>query len=117
MTFRNPWIDPRIADVLPEGARAYLYSRGWRRLGPAANPILDLYEGPGEGDKSPSVLLPLHTDRGPMLQRMIDLVGEVAHFEGRYAGSVIDDMLREHAHPDTNGNGRDRPSGSETAKV
>ena len=80
MKFTNPWIDPRIADLPPtEAAEAYLLAHGWKPLGPAANPDLLQFEGPG-GEDSALVLLPLLHDHGPLLQRMIDLVAEVAGF-------------------------------------
>jgi hypothetical protein len=94
MKFRNPWIDPRIVQVRYENARAYLDRHGWKSLGPAVNPILEMFEGPGAGEAKPSVLLPRQLDEGPMLQRMIDLVGDLARFEDRWAVAVLDDMLQ-----------------------
>jgi hypothetical protein len=113
MKFRNPWIDPRVAQVRPEQARAYLLDRGWRDLGPAANPNLVLFEGPGDGEDLPAVLLPLQRDEGPMLQRMIELIGEVALFEGRGAARVLDDVLRETADGKPNKAAPEPPSGAE----
>jgi hypothetical protein len=103
MKFRNPWIDPRIVHLDPAQARAYLARRGWKSLGPAANPILEMFEGPGEGDDTPSVLVPRENDEGPMLQRMIELVGEVAHFEDRFAVDVLNEMLQPAAGSPVNG--------------
>src|SRR5262245_40013640 len=97
MKFRNPWIDPRVAQVRPESARAYLLRRGWKELGPATNPNLILWEGPSDPERAPTALLPLWVDKGAMLQRMIDLIGEGALFEGRYAGRVLDDVLQDAA--------------------
>jgi hypothetical protein len=99
MKFTNPWIDPRITQVRPESAQAYLLEHGWKRLGPASNPDLLRFEGPGGGDDAPLVLLPLELDEGPLLQRMIDLVGEVASFEERWAADVITDLLKPHSDP------------------
>ena len=103
MKLRNPWIDPRILQVRPEAAQAYLETRGWKPLGPAVNPLLLAYEGPGNGGNVPTVLVPRQTDEGPMLQRMIDLVGEVALFEKRYAGHVLDEMLQHPPEGEPNG--------------
>jgi hypothetical protein len=103
MKFRNPWIDPRIVDVRPEDARTYLLNQGWKPLGPAGNPDLLRFEATENGEEPPTVLLPLQIDHGPMLQRMIDLVGEVALFEERYAGEVLNDMLRIASLSQTNG--------------
>ena len=93
MKLSNPWIDPRISEVRPDDAKAYLLARNWKSLGPAANPDLLRFEGPGGGDAAPMVLLPSEVDEGPMLQRMIDLVGTVAGFEQRWAGDVLTDIL------------------------
>ncbi len=98
MTFSNPWIDPRILRVSPAAAREYLSGHGWRALGPSANPDLIRFGGPGQD--APTVLLPTRLDEGPMVQRMIDLVGAVALFEGRWAGDIITDILE---HAPTNG--------------
>jgi hypothetical protein len=103
MRFRNPWIDPRIVQLGPAEARAYLARRGWNSLGPASNPLLEMFEAPGEGDDTPTVLVPLRTDQGPMLQRMIDLVSELAQVEDRYAGEVLNDMLQPTGDAAVNG--------------
>jgi hypothetical protein len=95
MKFRNPWIDPRIVEAKPEAAQGYLLDRGWKLVGPAANPVLLMYEAPGNGEDTPPVLVPLHLDEGPMLQRMIDLVAELAHREGRWAVDVLRDILAQ----------------------
>jgi len=100
MKFGDPWIDPRILRVSPAATRQYLADHGWRPLGPAANPELLRFDGPGAaGDEAPSVLLPTRLDEGPLSQRMIDLVGEVALFEGRWAGEVITDILKHAPGP------------------
>jgi hypothetical protein len=94
MKFRNPWIDPRIARLGPAEAKDYLVRHGWKSLGPASNPILEKFEAPGEGEDTEAVLVPLEADQGPMLQRMIDLVSELARVEDRWAVDVLDEMLR-----------------------
>lgn len=92
--FHNRWIDPRITQVRPEAAQAYLFSRGWKLLGPAINPLMLMFEAPGGGD-APTVLLPLRTDDGSLLQRMIDLVADLSRFEDRWAVDVLSDILRQ----------------------
>ena len=62
-----------------------------------------MFEGPGEGDDTPTVLVPLKTDQGPMLQRMIDLVSDLAHFEDRSAIDVLNDMLQPSGDTPVNG--------------
>jgi hypothetical protein len=44
MKFRNPWIDPRITEARPDDAQAYLTGRGWKLVGPAADPSLLRYQ-------------------------------------------------------------------------
>ena len=98
MKFRDPWIDPRIVQVRPQDAEAYLRGRGWKPLGPApANPDLLLFDGPKDGEDNPLLPVPRHMDQGPDVQRMIELVTELARFEGRYAVDVLNDILREGA--------------------
>lgn len=93
--FHNRWIDPRITQVRPEMAQNYLLSRGWKLLGPAANPVMLMFEAPGGGDNAPTVLLPLRIDDGSLLQRMIDLAAELSRFEDRWAVDVLSDILRQ----------------------
>jgi hypothetical protein len=112
MKFRNPWIDPRIVQLAPAEARAYLVRRGWNSLGPASNPVLEIFEGPGEVDDAPAVLVPCKTDQGPMLQRMIDLVSELALFEDRYAVDILNDMLHPSGGEPANGPGVERSARS-----
>jgi hypothetical protein len=103
MKFRDPWIDPRIAQLRPAEAKAYLVGRGWKSLGPASNPILEMFDRPGDREDTPSVLLPLKTDQGPMLQRMVDLVSELARFEDRWAVDVLIDMMQPSGSAPVNG--------------
>lgn len=93
--FHNRWIDPRITQVRPEAAQAYLLGHGWKLLGPAVNPLMLMFEAPGEGEDVPTVLLPLKTDEGSLLQRMIDLVADLSRFEDRWAVDVLTDVLRQ----------------------
>ncbi len=109
MRFRNPWIDPRVVQLGPAQAKAYLARRGWKTLGPAGNPLLEMFEGPVEGDDTPSVLVPLETDQGPMLQRMIELVSELARFEDRWAVDVLDEMLQPSGAAPANGPAMPQP--------
>jgi hypothetical protein len=115
MTFSNPWIDPRILRVSPAAAREYLSGHGWSPLGPSANPDLIRFAGPSRGEDAPTVLLPTRLDEGSMVQRMIDLVGAVALFEGRWAGEVITDILSQTDGP--NGATHPASAGHEAAPV
>jgi len=54
-----------------------------------------MYEGPENGEDAPTVLVPEQLDEGPMLQRMIELVAELARWEGRWAVDVLRDILAQ----------------------
>jgi hypothetical protein len=95
MKFRNPWIDPRILQVRPEAVQAYLLSKGWEYLGPAAVPEMLMFDTPQPRGDKPNVLLPLKLDDGAYVQRLVELVGEVALHEDRWAVDVLNDMLRQ----------------------
>ncbi|MGH7223973.1 MAG: hypothetical protein ACRELF_12150 [Gemmataceae bacterium] len=95
MKFRNPWIDPRILQVRPEAVRAYLHARGWEYLGPAVMPDMLMFDTPQPRDDKPNVILPLKLEHGSQVQRLIELIAEVALYEDRYAGDVLTDMLRQ----------------------
>ena len=95
MKFRNPWIDPRILQVRPEAVQAYLLSKGWEYLGPAAVPDMLMFDTPQPRGDKPNVLLPLKLEDGAYVQRLIDLVGDVALHEDRWAVDVLNDMLRQ----------------------
>jgi hypothetical protein len=97
MKFRNPWIDPRILQVRPEAVQAYLLSHGWEYLGPADVPEWLMFDTPQPRGDKPNVLLPLKLDDGVSVQRLIDLVGEVALHEDRWAVDVLNDMLHQPA--------------------
>ena len=96
MKFRNPWIDPRILQVRPEAVQAYLLSHGWEYLGPAAVPDMLMFDTPRPRGDKPNVLLPLKLEDGAYVQRLIELVGDVALHEDRWAVDVLNDMLRQH---------------------
>ncbi len=97
MKFRNPWIDPRIVHAKPEAAEAYLLAHGWQLVGPTANPMLLMFEAPLNGEETPTVLVPVQIDEGPMLQRMIDLIADLASIEDRWAVDVLRDILAQPA--------------------
>jgi hypothetical protein len=95
MKFRNPWIDPRILQLRPEAVRAYLLSHGWEYLGPAAVPDLLLFDTPEPRGDKPNVLLPVKLEHGHEIERLVELVGDVALYEDRWAVDVLQDMLRQ----------------------
>lgn len=95
MKFRNPWIDPRILQVRPEAVQAYLLCHGWLYLGTAIVPDMLMFDTPQPRDDKPNVILPLKLEHGSQVQRLIELIAEVALYEDRYAGDVLTDMLRQ----------------------
>ena len=95
MKFRNPWIDPRILQVRPEAVRAYLLAHGWAYLGPAVVPDMLMFDTLQPRDDKPNVILPLKLEHSSQVQRLIELIAEVAMYEDRYAGDVLSDMLRQ----------------------
>ncbi len=99
MKFRNPWIDPRILQVRPEAVRTYLLTHGWVYLGPAVMPDMLMFDTPQPRDDKPNVILPLKLEHGSQVQRLIELIAEVALYEDRYAGDVLTDMLRQPVEP------------------
>lgn len=96
MKFRNPWIDPRIADARLEDAQAYLSRRGWKLSGPASNPELLRYDRE-EDEKAPTLFVPMRVESGPGLGWMIDLVADLARYEDRWAVAVLSDILQQPA--------------------
>lgn len=95
MKFRNPWIDPRILQVRPDAVRAYLLTHGWEYLGPALMPDMLMFDTPQPRGDKPNVILPLKLDHGAQVQRLIELIADVALYEDRYAGDVLTDILRQ----------------------
>jgi hypothetical protein len=94
MKFRDPWIDPRILQVDPEVVRAYLLSKGWEYLGPAKVPDMLMFDTREPRGDKPNVLLPLTLEQPHLVQRMIDLFTEVALYEDRYAGDLLNEILQ-----------------------
>jgi hypothetical protein len=104
MNFSNPWIDPRVLQVRPEAARAYLLAHGWEELGPGAVPGLLMFDTPQPRGDKPNVLLPTGLEHPYQVQRLVELVTEVALYEGRYAVEVLNEILAAPAEGAT-GNG------------
>jgi hypothetical protein len=92
MTFRNPWIDPRVAQVRSAAAQAYLRLHGWNPL-PPDQPHLLLFEGPPGGEDSLTEQVPLLEQGRDYTQRVIELITDLALAEDRYAVDVLNDIL------------------------
>ena len=96
MTFHDPSIDPRILELpILKAVRAYLLRNDWEYLGPAAVPDMLMFDTPDPRGDKPNVLLPLKLERPEQVQRMVELVGDVAQYERRWAVDVLADMLRQ----------------------
>jgi hypothetical protein len=93
MTFRSPWIDPRVEEVRPAQAQAYLLKHGWKQL-PPEHPHFIHFDGPFPGDDNPIVLVPTFEAARDYPQRMYELVTAVALAEKRYAPEVLNEMLQ-----------------------
>lgn len=95
MKFRNPWIDPRIVRVRLEDVQAYLTRHGWTCVGPATDSSLLRYERVEENEDAPTLFVPERiAEKGASLERLIELIGDLARFEDRWAGEVLSDMLQ-----------------------
>lgn len=91
--FRNPWIDPRVVDVRPVDVQAYLHDRGWEEARGEMPGVKRFLSAPRD-DGRIAVLVPETTDDGPSLNLLVECVGKVAAWEGRFAGDVLSDLLQ-----------------------
>lgn len=89
--FRNPWIDPRVLDVRPADAEAYLRARGWQETD-STNPHWKRFLAP-PGTERDAVLVPANTHCDELANLMIECVGKLAAHEGRFAGELLDELL------------------------
>ncbi len=96
--FRNPWVDPRVLDVRPADAEAYLRDRGWQEA-ESAVPHAKRFLSPAGGAEREAVLVPDAVDDGPLLNLLVECVGKVAAWEQRYAGDVLNELLSVPAAP------------------
>jgi hypothetical protein len=102
VTSRNPWIDPRVAQVRPADARCYLLAHGWLPV-TTANPSLEPFEKESAGGEAALVCVPLRESGRDYTQRIVELITAVALAEARYAVAVLDDILGQTAPPSVNG--------------
>jgi hypothetical protein len=106
MKVRNPWIDPRVAEVRANAARAYLVHHGWEPLA-GQQPHLLPYTRSHAGKNSPIVQVPLREKARDYTQRVIEFVTDLALAEGRQAVEVLNELLRE--PPETSAIARNGP--------
>jgi len=100
--YLNPWIDPRIENVRPLQAERYLLSHGWRSI-PSPYRFFPGFEPPYRAEYTPRVGIPLNTDGSDYIQRMIELVSDIAKFEERYAVDVLNEILAQPIDESLNG--------------
>jgi len=94
MKLRNPWIDPRVAQVRSQAVQAYLVQHGWKPM-EANQPELLPFAGP-RASKNPAVVrVPLRERARDYPQRVIELVTDLALAEGRYAVEVLNELLEQ----------------------
>jgi hypothetical protein len=91
MKLRNPWIDPRVAQVKPADVQQYLLRHGWKAL-PEQDSMLP-FEGPPGGGQGPTVRVPVKEQARDYTQRVIELITDLALAEDRYAVDVLTDVL------------------------
>ncbi len=108
MKSSNPWVDPRVADVQPEQARAYLLAHGWEQR-PFPRPELWAFDGPPDDDGTPIRLFsPSAREGSDYADCVARLVTALAAIEDRRAVEVLNDMLAPANGPPANGADRGR---------
>jgi hypothetical protein len=111
----NPWVDPRLKDVRPEQARAYMLAHGWKQK-PFPRPQVWLFEGPLDDDGQPiPLVVPSEPVGSDYLQRIYELVTTLAILEDRLAVDVLNDMLAStNGQPPADGASRGRGAAART---
>jgi hypothetical protein len=98
MKLRNPWVDPRVAEVRSNAAQAYLVEHGWEPL-TGEQPNMSAFTRPKTTKNSPIVQVPLRENARDYTQRVIEFVTDLALAEGRHAVDVLNEILQ--VSPDT----------------
>jgi hypothetical protein len=89
----SPWIDPRVNEVRPEQARAYMLAHGWEPK-PFPRPEVVLFEGPLDDDGRPiRLFVPSERKGTDYLECIARLITTLAILEDRLAVDVLIDML------------------------
>ncbi len=105
--FRNPWVDPRVLTVRPADTEAYLRKHGWQEV-ESGSPHWKRFLSPLGGDRE-AVLVPVRVDDDSLMNLLVECLGKVAAWEGRYAGELLNELLSPPATP-TNGTPRSDPA-------
>ena len=99
MKFLNPWIDPRIERVRKAALESYLARRGWLQLSDSQTNFVS-FEKPASDNFGPIVNVPQLEHARDYVQRVIEVVSDLARAEDRYAVEVLDDILVETGSPE-----------------
>ena len=92
MMLKNPWIDPRVCQVKPTDAEAYLVQRGWKRDEPVRAGFIPFSRG-SAAEEFLSIQVPQLEHAKDYLQRMIEMIGDLAIAEDRYAAELLTEIL------------------------
>jgi hypothetical protein len=91
--FRNPWIDRRVVNVRAAAARDYLLRHNWEPLD-TPDTAIKLYAGPvANSGRRITQPVPLFEDTDDYVQRIIELITNLAILEDRTAVEVLEEML------------------------
>ena len=91
--FRNPWIDRRVLHVRSAAALEYMRRHGWDPV-PGPNANFQMFAGPvADSGRRITHPVPLFEDTGEYVQRIIELITNVALLEDRTAVEVLEEML------------------------
>ena len=98
---KHSWVDPRLAQVQADQARAYMLSHGWK-LQPYPRKELLVFGGQVDDDNLP-ILLTLSSSEHcrDYLGRLEELIRALSILEDRTPRDVLDEMLRVPILPPT----------------
>ena len=100
--FRDPWIDRRVLSVRSAAALEYMRRHGWDAV-PGPNENFQMFAGPiADSGRRVTQPVPLFEDTGEYVQRIIELITNIAILEDRTAVEVLEEMLGVTA-PSANG--------------
>ncbi|HJZ54633.1 MAG TPA: hypothetical protein VKE74_06720 [Gemmataceae bacterium] len=107
--FRDPWIDRRVVEVRSAAALEYMRRHGWDPV-PCPNAHFQMFARPvGKNGERLTQPVPLFEDADEYVQRIIDLITNVATIEDRTAVEVLEEMLGVTA-PSGNGTSIAKPT-------
>ena len=98
MTFGNPWIDPRIGQMKPADAGAYLLNHGWIQV-ESANPNMTAFASSSNPEEASVVCVPQLDQARDYPLRVIELISDLALVEKRWAVDVLSDILQARTAP------------------